>query len=148
MISAVVITMAGFAQTDNDYLELTREVIKLEKKAAITEAMNLTKEESKLFWPLYNEYQGELYKIQNKRIDIIQDFADNFETLTNEKADQLWINTMAYEQAVLKLEKKYYKQFKKILPAGKAARYFQAENKIETLIDAQLAVDIPLIETK
>jgi hypothetical protein len=55
---------------------------------------------------------------------------------------------MAFNQEVLKLEKQYYKKFKKILPAGKAARFFQAENKIETMIDAQLALEIPLIETK
>ena len=47
-----------------------------------------------------------------------------------------------------KLEKSYYKKFKKILPAGKAAKFFQVENKIETMIDAQLALEIPLIETK
>ena len=63
------------------------------------------------------------------------------------KQINLWINAMAFGQEVLKLEKQYYKKFKKILPAGKAARFFQAENKIETMIDAQLALDIPLIET-
>ena len=84
----------------------------------------------------------------NKRIAIIKDFSENYETLTDEKADVLWVNAMAYSQEVLKLEKQFYKKFKKILPAGKAARFFQAENKIETMIDAQLALEIPLIETK
>jgi len=55
---------------------------------------------------------------------------------------------MSYSQEVLKLKKTYYTKFKKILTAGKAARFFQAENKIETLINAELAFDIPLIETK
>ena len=147
ILSVVLISTAIYAQSDNDYLELARDVLKTEKKAAIAEVMQLTEVESTPFWTLYNEYQGKLYLVQNKRIALIKDFADNFESLSDEKADQLWINAMAINQEVLKLEKQYYKKFKKILSAGKAARFFQAENKIETMIDAQLALEIPLIET-
>jgi hypothetical protein len=110
--------------------------------------MQLTDAESQPFWTLYNEYQGKLYLVQNKRIDLIQDFAENFENITDEKADQLWLGSMAYSEEIIKLKKQYYSKFKKILPAGKAARLFQAENKIETMINANLALDIPLIETK
>ena len=148
IVSIVLFSTAIYAQTQNDYLELARDVLKTEKKAVIAEVMELTEAESTPFWELYNEYQGKLYLVANKRIAIIKDFADNFETLSDEKADQLWISAQAYNQEVLKLEKQYYKKFKKILPAGKAARFFQAENKIETMIDAQLALEIPLIETK
>lgn len=147
-IALLVFTLGAFSQTDNDYLELARDVLKTEKKAAIAEVMQLNDAESTPFWELYNEYQGKLYLVQNKRIAIIQDFADNFEQLTDEKADALWLGAMQYNQELLKLEKMYYKKFKKILPAGKAARFFQAENKIETMIDAQLALELPMIETK
>jgi len=147
ILSVVLISTAIYAQSENDYLELARDVLKTEKKAAIAEVMQLTDTESTPFWELYNEYQGKLYLVANKRIAIIKDFSENYETLSDEKADALWVNAMAYAQEVLKLEKQYYKKFKKILPAGKAARFFQAENKIETMIDAQLALEIPLIET-
>ena len=143
-----VFSLSTFSQIDNDYLEIARDVLKTEKKAVIAEVMQLTESESKPFWELHNEYQGKLYLVQNKRIDIIQDYSENFENLSDEKADELWLNSMAYETELLKLKKTYYKKFKKILPAGKAARFFQTENKIEAMIDAQLAFEIPLIETK
>ena len=145
---AFTISIAVNAQTDNDYLEIARDVLKTEKKAAIASAMNLSEEESTPFWNLYNEYQGKVYLVQNKRIAIITDFVENFESLSDEKADELYTGSLAYQTELLKLEKSYYKKFKKILPAGKAARFFQIENKIETMIDAQLALDIPLIEVK
>ena len=148
IIVIAVISVSAYAQTDNDYLEIARDVLKTEKKAVIAEVMQLTTEESQPFWELYNEYQGKLYLVQNKRINIIQDFAENYENLTDEKADELWNGSMGYSQEILKLKKQYYKKFKKILPAGKAARFFQAENKIETMINANLALEIPLIETK
>jgi hypothetical protein len=148
ILCIVFISTVIYAQSENDYLELARDVLKTEKKAVIAEVMQLTETESTPFWELYNEYQGKLYLVANKRIAIIKDFADNFENLSDEKADQLWINAMAFSQEKLKLKKQYYNKFKKILPAGKAAKFFQAENKIETMIDAQLALEIPLIESK
>lgn len=148
MIITCVFAISIHAQTDNDYLEIARDVLKTEKKAAIAEVMQLSKEESAPFWELYNEYQGKLYLVQNKRIAIINDFAEGYENLSDEKADEIWVSYMKYEQETLKLKSAYYKKFKKILPAGKAARFFQTENKIETMINAQLAIEIPLIETK
>ena len=147
-VAAIALSISINAQTDNDYLELTREVLKAEKKAAVTEAMQLTDAESQPFWNLYNEYQTALYLVQNKRIAIIKDFSDNYESLSDEKANELWVNTMKYRQQLLKLKKRYYNKFKKVISPGKAARFMQLENKIETLIDAQLALEIPLIETK
>jgi hypothetical protein len=147
-ISIILLCSMTFAQTVDDYIEVAREVLKTEKKAAIAEAMTLTDAESGPFWELYNEFNFELSKVQNMRIKAIKDFAENFENMTDEKSDEIWKNVLTYQQQLLKVKKSYYSKFKKILPAGKAARYFQAENKIEALINAQLALDIPLIETK
>ena len=148
IVSYIFICTLTFAQSANDYIEMTREVIKAEKKAAVAEAMQLTDAESQPFWDLYNEYQGKQYPVHNKRIAIIKDFAENYENLSDEKADELWTNYMKFQQELLKVKISYYKKFKKILPAGKAALFMQTENKIEALINASLAAEIPLIETR
>ncbi len=148
VISLILFCSAAYSQTVDDYIEVARDVLKTEKKAAIAEAMQLTDQESGPFWELYNEYNFELSKVQNMRIQVIKDFAENFENMTDAKADELWLNSLSYQQELVKLKKSYYGKFKKILPAGKAARYFQAENKIEALVNAQLALDIPLVETR
>ena len=137
-----------FAQTEDDYIEIVRDVLKTEKKVAIAEVMELSDTESAPFWELYNEYNYELSKVQNQRVALIKDFAANYEKMTDEKADELWSSLLSYQQKALKLKKKYYGKFKKIMPAGKAAMYFQAENKIEALINASMAMEIPFIETK
>ncbi len=137
-----------FAQSQDDYIEIVRDVLKTEKKVAIAGVMELSDTESGPFWELYNEYTFEMSKVQNQRISIIKDFAANYENMTDEKADELWSGVISFQEQTLKLKKKYYKKFKKIMPAGKAAMYFQAENKIETLVNASLAMEIPFIETK
>lgn len=151
LILGIILLLAGTfvtAQTTNDYMEIGRSVLKTEKKAVIAEIMQLTQQEGEVFWPLYNEYNEKMYVIGDKQVKIIMDYADNFENLSDVKADELWTAAMQVKGEYLKLEKQYYKKFKKILPVGKVAKYFQAENKINNLIDAQLAVEIPMIETK
>jgi hypothetical protein len=147
IIIVFLLTVTGtFAQNDRDYLEVTREVLKTEKKAAIAEAMALTEAESPAFWSLYNEYNEKMYIINTKLFDIIKDYSDNYESMTNEKSVELWTNAVNVEMDLLKLEKTYFKKFLKILPGTKAVRYLQAENKIKTLVDAQLSLQIPLFE--
>lgn len=137
-----------FGQSIDDYLEVVRNVLNSEKKAIVAEAMQLSDNESGPFWEMYNEYNSELYKVHTKRVNIIKEFAANYESMSDEKADALWNNTISYQEELIKLNKTYYKRFKKILPAGKAALYFQVENKIASLINAELAAEIPLVEIK
>jgi hypothetical protein len=149
LVSLVIIfsSVQLFAQSETDYIEIVREVLNTEKKAAIAEVIELSDTESSPFWALYNEYNFELSKVQNLRIATIKDFAANYDKMTNEKADELWSNSLVYQQNLVKLKKKYYKKFKKIIPVGKAAQYFQVENKIEALVNAKFALEIPLVET-
>jgi esterase/lipase len=137
-----------FAQSIDDYIEIARDVLNTEKKAAVAQAMQLSDAESTPFWELYNEYNLEANRVHNQRIALIKDFAKNYENLSDEKADELWNGVLSYQLQLLKLKKSYYKKFKKIISPGDAARYFQIENKIEALINASLAAEIPLIETK
>jgi hypothetical protein len=134
------------AQSIDDYIEIQREVLNMEKKAAIAEVMMLTEEEGEIFWPLYNEYNNELYKIQTKRVKLIKDFAENYDKMTSEKADEIWMAFFDYRTELLKLNKQYYKKFKKEMPAEKVVKYFQAENKIAVLVDFTLASEIPFLE--
>ncbi len=140
-----LISLSLFAQTENDYIEVVRSVLKTEKKAVIAEVMELTEAESGPFWLLYNEYDYEMSIVQNIRINAIKEYAEEYGILTDEKADLLWNQVMDFKTASLKLEKAYYKKFKKILPAAKAAKYFQAENKIEAMVAANIAAQVPMI---
>jgi hypothetical protein len=99
--------------------------------------MTLTEEESGPFWKLYNEFDFEISKVHNVRIATIKDLAANYDAMSDEQADELWNQYLTYQQQLVKLKKTYYKKFKKILPAAKAVLYFQADNKIEALINAE-----------
>ena len=149
LILGIALLIAGtavFSQTLDDYMEVQREALKTEKKAVVAEAMEFTEAESEVFWPLYNEYNSKMYLHNTELYKLIKEYAENFEMLSNEKAIELWNKAIKIEQDLLSLEKQYFKKFQKILPGRKVTRYFQVESKIKTLIDAELALEIPLVQ--
>ena len=131
----------------DSYMEIVRSTIKTEKKALIAEVMQLSDEESAVFWPVYNEYQEKLYKINTDYFTTIKEFADNFENMSAETATDIISKANKYNIDEAKLEKTYLKKIMKVISPQQTLRFFQASNKIEAMIDAQLAAEIPLLES-
>jgi hypothetical protein len=126
-------------------LQLTRTMIQVERQAIITQAMDLTPEEMEGFWPLYREYRLEAVKIGDRIVSLIQRYAANYDDLTDQTANKLVTDFVKVEQARARLKATYLPKFKKVLPAKKVARFYQVENKLDTLILAEMAEQIPLV---
>ena len=110
LLSAIFLlgTFAINAQTTDDMIELLKSDVKTNRKAIITESMAFTEAESKAFWPVYNEFEIELEKLATKRIQNIKDFADSYETMTDEKANQLMKAAFDFRSSRVKLNESYY----------------------------------------
>ncbi len=134
-----------FAQSS--YIEIVRSTIKTEKKALIAEVMQLSDEEGNKFWPVYNEYEEKLYKINTDYFDIVMQFADNYENMSAEVASDILFRANKVGADKAKLEKSFMKKMTKVISPQKTLRFFQASNKIEIMIEAQLAAEIPLLES-
>jgi hypothetical protein len=143
---AFACVMPVMAQDTSSEIELTRAVIQTERQSIVAAAMDLDTEESAEFWPLYREYQNQRAALGDRDVALIKDFAENFEVMTDVKAGQLLDEYLSIEKAHLKLKTQYAKKFRKVLPDKKVTRYFQIENKLDAVIDAELAKEIPLME--
>ena len=139
--------MTNHAQS-NEYIEMARAILEKDTKEAIAEVMELDDSQSEEFWLLVNEYEDLSYFVKDKRIAIIKDYAKNYENISDEKADELMKKSFAFIQEDFKLKKKYYKKMKKVVSASEAAKFIQVVNKIDNLVNAELALEIPLIESK
>ena len=134
------------SQQARDGIEVTRAVIKAERREIVSLNLELTDAESKAFWPVYDEYWVQMKKIGDREVVLITDFAKhyNYESLTNEKAEETLKEFLSIMDDENKLKGKYVKRFMKVLPAKKVLRYYQIENKLETVINVELAATIPL----
>ena len=138
-------TTAAQDQPANN-MELVKEKIRTDKKLFIAENMQLTEERAKAFWPVYDSYQAELEKIYDRDLKLIENYAENYETMTDEMAKALLEEWWSIDEDRLKLRKSYLPKFRKVLPEIKVARYYQLENKIDAIVDYTLAAQIPLFK--
>jgi len=99
-----------------------------------------------MFWPVYKKYESELSKINDQKVDLIHDFAHNYDTLTDEKAKELVEKSFEIQEKRLKLRKEYFSEFEKALSSVTAAKFIQLEHQINLLIDLQIASELPLIK--
>jgi hypothetical protein len=125
-------------------MDAVRDALKAQKRAFIGVNMQLTEAEDAKFWPVYDSYQKDLEKINQKIGAMIVDYARNYDNLTDGKASQLLRTNLALEGELLKLRESYLGKFSAALPQKKVARYYQLENKIQAVIRYDLAEKIPL----
>jgi hypothetical protein len=128
------------------YVELLRSDIRSQKIAIITELMEFTEDEDAKFWPVYREYEGELAKVNDDRIALIKDYADNYQNLTDEAADRLARGALDVEARRNALKARYYDRFKSVLSPKAAARFLQVENQILLLLDLQISASLPIVQ--
>src|SRR6266850_4194395 len=128
------------------YTELLRADLKAKRVAIITEIMQFDDTEAVSFWPIFRAYDLELSKIGDGRISLIEDYIDNYENITDQKADQLMTQVFALEGQRAELKKKYFDKMKKTLSPVTAARFFQIENQIQHIIDLQISASLPTMQ--
>jgi hypothetical protein len=152
-VIAVAVTMLGDARVSGaqdkpaDNMQILRDKIKADKKLVVAANMELTESEAKAFWPIYEQYQKDLQKINQRIVNLLESYADDFrrKSLTDEKAKKLIDQAVAIEQAEAGLKSAYAPKLSKALPVTKVVRYLQVENKIRAVVKYDLASGVPLV---
>ncbi len=137
----------GTMETHKEEIELTRATIKVQKKQIVAKNMQLTSVEKDKFWAVYRDYQNKMDSVNDRRTKLITDYADNLKngSLTDEIALGMLNEFLSYERMRLITKQSFVDKFKGVLPSRKVARFFQIENKMEAIINFDLARQIPLV---
>jgi hypothetical protein len=149
---AGVLTLAALAaigvsfSQDSERISVSREDPQGDRRAIIQKNLSLTESESAAFWPLYEKYRAGMRDVDGKRVALIQEFAENYQALGDEKALEMLNAYFEFRKAKVDLQTSYVAKFSKILSAKKVMRYYQVENLIDTMVDFDLTRAIPLIK--
>jgi hypothetical protein len=127
-------------------VKLLRQDIRSQKKQLIAANLTLTDAESTKFWPVYDQFSAEMTTIGDQKLALIKEYAQNFGSLTDAQAQSLLNRSLALDEAATQLRIKYVPIINKVLPGTKTATFFQMERRISTLIDLQVASQIPLVQ--
>jgi hypothetical protein len=148
----LVFMMIGFVgsaaaqNTPADNMEIVKEKIRTDKKLFIATNIQLTKSEAKTFWPIYDAYQSELETLVNRKGKLIEKFATNYESMSDETAKSLLDNNLSIDSDYQKLRQSYLSKIRGVLPDKKVARFYQLESKIHAIVEFEIARRIPLVQ--
>ena len=136
--------MAQTTGTTN--MDILRDKVKADKKLVVAQNLQLTDAEGTAFWPVYQAYQKDLQQLNQRLAAVIESYtsAYNKGPIANDVARKLLDEATAIDDAEVKAKSALVPKVFGVLPATKAARYVQIENKIRAAIRYELAAGIPL----
>jgi len=143
------LTALALAQTPGTTdMDILRQKIKADKKLVVAENLKLTEAEGAKFWPVYDAYQKEIQQINERLKAVVLAYADAYNKgpVTDAAAKKLIEDASAVDDAEATLRRTTLPKILAVLPATKAARYVQIENKIRAVIRYELAAGIPLVQ--
>lgn len=142
--------MKAYKDAEKAYVEAGIEVqrtdLRKQKREIIRALTTFTDAQEKAFWPVYDNYEKELMKVNDLRLGVIKDYASNYATLTDAKALELAARSMDFQEKRMSLRKAYMEDLKKVLPGILVARLMQLENQTDLLIDLEIAAQVPLAD--
>ena len=146
--AALAQSKPGGSDKPANNLEIIHEKLKADKKLIVAKYMGLTESEAKKFWPVYEEYQKDLQKLNERLAHLLQSYAAEYRnnSLSDAKAKELLDEWIALEKDEVGHRKTYAAKVLKALPAKKAARYLQIENEYRIMLKYDLAAAVPLVQ--
>jgi len=133
-------------QVTDDTIQLMRQDLRSERKKIVAANLPLTEGEAVKFWPVYDRYVGDHSKIYDTRYALIKQYAQNYNSLTDEQARSLMKGWIATEEDMAQLRLKWMPEFEKVISTKKTAMFYQIDRRLGYMVELQLASQIPLVK--
>lgn len=142
--SAPAASQSDSQENTKAYIELLRENVRQEKDEIMGAVMLLSAQDAAKFWPIYGEYDAQLTKLNDQRIENIKEYARSYDQMTDAKADELIQASLSYQKQRAELLVQTYGKVKEALGAATAARFAMIEHQLLLIIDLQIDSSLPV----
>lgn len=110
-------------QRDNGNAQQKIESLKM---TYLTQQLDLTPKEAQKFWPVYNQYQQEMQKINQEERSNRKE-RNNLKNPNDQQIEQSLDRDFQLRQQALQLRENYRKQFRNVIPPRKVSKLYQSE---------------------
>ena len=135
--------VSGYSQASE--IEYLQKIFSMEKKAMAESFIQLSGSDYNAFWELYDAYEAERKALANRRVDLLKDYADQYNTLTNDQAAALAKRSIGLQKEWTALSTKYHKKISKAVDAKTAASWYQFEQYIHNAVLYDIYDSIPFV---
>ena len=126
-------------------MEAARQAAATDKRGLVERNMDLSPEEAKKFWPIYDDYQKDLDRIVQRQNRAVLDYVNAESSMTDGNARRIAREVLAADADEQKLRERTARKLLQAVPARKAVRYLQIENKLRAFYRYDIAERIPLV---
>ena len=144
-VSAATRNSEAEKKNSDYYIELVRRDLRQDKRQIIGEKLALKQAEAGAFWPVYDRYEAELRRLGDEKLALINDYADNYKTMSEAKAGELTSKAIELDILRTSLLQQYLPQFQKALTNRRAAQFYQIEMPLLKIVDLQIASQLPMM---
>jgi hypothetical protein len=150
LLIAAAVFMASFAysQSNKEEVDLVQAAFGMDKKSVVADFVKPSPAQKDAFWKLYDEYETQRKALGKQRIDLLEQYASQYQTMTSEQADAWTKKVIALQQKTDALIVTYYGKVKAITDGVVATQFYQIENFILTAIRAEILDAVPFLEKK
>ena len=132
------------AQTVKETLEVTRQAVESQRRVLVSGALPLTDAEADAFWPLYDAYEKERRPLDESANRLVAEFLAGAASLTDAQAKAMVEKALEIEEGKVRVRRAWLDRMAKAIPPRKVARFYQIDNKLDSVVRADLAKQIPL----
>ena len=128
-------------------IQLVRSDIQAQKAALIAENLIMTETEAQGFWPMYRKYDVEMTDINDRTVAFLKEYAAAGGVFSDQRAAELLGDWFDIQDQKLRVRRHYSKEFREVLPSAKVSLFFQIDNRIDLVLQLQVASTLPLLQS-
>lgn len=131
-----------FSKSD---IEIYKDDVSQQARSLVKENIDLTANQAKIFWPIYDEYRAKADSLFGKELLVLEDYLMHYYDLSENRASKLMKEAINFKREKLNLQEKYISIMSKKLPVQIVGKFFQIDNRLNLMISRQNSEKIPLV---
>jgi hypothetical protein len=148
IFTALIVAGIANAQSNKEEVDYIQSVFGMNKKALVADFMKVDASKSDAFWKLYDEYETKRKDLGKRRIDLMEQYANNYEGMPGEVADKWMSDVIKLSNETDKLLQDFYKKIKKVTDPVTALKFYHVESYILNSIRQAIASEMPWVKGK
>ncbi|MCX6248342.1 MAG: hypothetical protein NTW10_11470 [Bacteroidetes bacterium] len=148
LIAAIFLASFAYTQSNKEEIDLMQAAFGMDKKALVADFVKPSPAQKDAFWKLYDEYETQRKSLGKERINLLNQYAEQYKTMTSEQADVWTMKVIDLQKKTDNLIVTYYKKVKAISDGVVATQFYQIEYYVLAGIRAELIQNIPFVEKK
>ena len=146
IISFLLLAPLTYGQSYQEEIDLFQVAFGMDKREVVAGFVQTEPEEEEAFWKLYDEYEAKRKELGKERIDLLMQYADQYEDMSGADADAMTRKIIALKTKTDKLITSYYNKIRNATDGIVATQFFQIESFILAEVRAKILETIPFVE--